>query len=166
MKPYPLKAVKALRIQKEDEAQKKLAIAHASENKAREEVAAAQKALDDYLQWNQDETERLFATIINTPHPLREVTETTNQISWNRSQQASYVVALEEAQKKLQSAVEETAVRLQEQQDAFKEVWKMEKHQKMWTQEEEAREEKEEESDMEETAATIFSMNRRLRGGS
>ncbi|HLB34587.1 MAG: hypothetical protein A3F67_10690 [Verrucomicrobia bacterium RIFCSPHIGHO2_12_FULL_41_10] len=163
MKPYPLTAILALRVQKEDEAQKKLSIAHAVEAQRRDAVTAAQQALTHYLDWNQKETERLFATILGAPHSLHKITETTNQISWNRSQQATYVVALEEAQKKLQAAVVETVARLQEQQDAYKEVWKIDKHQEMWMKEEEVREEKEEEDDMEETAATIYAMNQRLR---
>ena len=161
MKKYPLEAMRSLRLQKEDEAEKKLSAARVVERHAREAVVAAQKALDNYLDWNKKETERLFNVIFSKLQPIRKVVETTTQISWNRSQQATYIVALEEVQKKLQEAIRETAVCLKEQQDAYKEVWKIDKHREIWMKQEQVAEEQAEESDMEETAATMFAMRKR-----
>ncbi|MFI0348374.1 MAG: YscO family type III secretion system apparatus protein [Chthoniobacterales bacterium] len=159
MKTYPLAAVRSLRIKKEDEAIRKLTAARLDEEIKREKVKEAQKALDDYLLWMKNEAERLFASILGKEKHIHEVTEVTNQIAWNRSQQATYVVALEDAGERLREAEIYTAACIKEQESAYKNVWKIDRHRDVWAQDEKVREEYEEEGDLEEIAAIIFSMS-------
>jgi len=158
MKAYPLEAIRLLRKRKEDEAQRKLAEARANEVRLEGELQRAQKSLEDYLTWMNNEADRLFKTVLGTVNPIKKVTDITQQISWNRSQQSTYVVQVEEAKKKLEIAKAETAACRQAQEAAYKEVWKIDQHRDFWMKEEMLREEYEEESDLEEIAATIFAM--------
>lgn len=157
MKRYPLAAIRALRMRKEEEAVRKLAAARIAEQQARTKVEEAKKALDDYLEWMKKEAERLFGTILGGSHPIHKVMEVTNQIAWNRSSQSTYVVALDDAQEKLKEAEAYTAACLKEQEAAYKNVWKLNRHRDIWIEQEKAREAYEEESDLEEIAAIIFS---------
>jgi hypothetical protein len=156
MKAYPLEAIRLLRKRKEDEAQRKLSAARAKEVRLEEEVKKAQQSLEDYLVWMDDEAERLFKTVLGKFNPINKITEITHQISWNRSQQSTYVVQVEEARKKLETAKEETASCRQEQEKAYKEAWKIDQHRDFWMKEEMLREEHDEEADLEEIAATMF----------
>ncbi|MFZ4115104.1 MAG: type III secretion system stalk subunit SctO [Chthoniobacterales bacterium] len=158
MKVYPLEPIRALRMRKEDEAQRKLAAARVNEARLEEEVKKAQKALEDYLVWMQKEADRLFQPVLGKLNPIHKVTDITHQISWNRSQQSTYVVAIEEARKKLEKAKEETVACLHAQEEAYKEVWKINQHRDFWMKEEMLREEQSEEADLEEIAATMFAM--------
>lgn len=158
MKVYPLEAIRSLRMRKEDEAQRKLAAARVNEMRLVEAVKQAEKALEDYLLWIESESERLFKSILGTLNPIHTITDITQQISWNRSQQSTYVVGVEEAHKNLEKAKEETAACLKAQEEAYKEVWKIDQHREFWMKEEMLREEQAEEADMEEIAATIFAM--------
>lgn len=157
MKRYPLAAIHALRVRKEDEALRKLAAARIAEKQARDKMHQAEKALNDYLIWMTKEAEHLFETILGGSHRIHKVTEVTNEIAWNRSQQAVYVVALDGARDRLHEAESYTAECLKEQEIAYKNVWKLDRHREVWMQEETARQEYEEESDLEEVASTIFS---------
>jgi len=160
MSTYPLLALRALRVRREDEAQRKLAAARINEAQKKTLVEKAKKALDNYLLWTKNESERLFGSILGHPNPIHKITEVTQQISWNRTQQASYVIALEETQKKLEEAKSETVICLKIQEEAYKNVWKINEHHKIWMLEEMQREEQEEASELEEVAATIFTMNK------
>ena len=159
MSTYPLAAIRALRARREDEAQRKLAAARANETQKSQEVQKAKKSLDDYLLWMKSESERLFASVLGHLNPIHKITEITQQINWNRTHQSTYVVALEEAQKKLDEAKAETAICLKAQEEAYKSVWKINQHYEVWMHEEMLREEQEEEAELEEIAATIFAMN-------
>lgn len=158
MKAYPLTALQALRIRREDEANRKLAAARAFEERKKEEVQEAQKALDNYLLWVKNESTRLFDSVIGNLNPIHKITDVTQQIQWNRSRQSTYVVALEEAKKNLEEAKKTTQESLHQQEKAYKEAWKIEQHHQIWTKQEQLREEQEEEADLEEIAATIFAM--------
>ncbi|KAB2644395.1 MAG: hypothetical protein DVB29_02490 [Verrucomicrobia bacterium] len=158
MKAYPLESIRLLRMRKEDEAQRKLASARSYQARLEEEVQRAQKSLEDYLTWMNNEADRLFKAVLGTINPIKKVTDITHQISWNRSQQSTYVVQVEEAHKKLETAKEETAACLQAQEEAYKAVWKIDQHRDFWMKEEMLRDEYEEESDLEEIAATMFAM--------
>lgn len=161
MKKYPLAALQALRIRRENEAERKLAAARVMEQRKKEEVQKAQKALDNYLLWVKNEATRLFNSIIGNLNPIHKITDVTRQISWNRSQQSVYVVALEEAKKNLEEAKKTTQLCLRAQEKAYKEAWKIKQHHEIWTKQEQLREEQEEEADLEEIAATIFAMKER-----
>jgi len=156
MKAYPLEAIRALRVRKEDEATRKLAAARTHEAILEEEVKKAQKELEDYLVWIEEEADRLFKTVLGTLHPLRKVTDITQQIQWNRSRQSTYVVQVEEARKKLDIAKEETAQCLHAQEEAYKEVWKINQHRDIWLKEERLLEEQSEEADLEEIAGMMY----------
>ena len=158
MKKYPLAAIRSLRAKKEDEAVRKLAAARLDEELKHKKVNESQKALDDYLVWMKEEAERLFKSILGKDKHIHEVTEVTNQIAWNRSQQARYVVTLEDAQEALREAEAYTAVCLKEQETAYKNVWKIDRHHDVWLQNEKVQEEYEEEAELEEVAAIGFSM--------
>ena len=158
MKAYPLEAIRALRMRKEDETQRKLAAARVNETRLEKEVKQAEKALEDYLVWMKNEADRLFKTVLGTLNPIHKITDITQQVSWNRSQQSTYVVGVEEARKKLEAAKEETANCLHAQEEAYKEVWKIDQHRDFWMKEETLREEQAEEADLEEIAATMFAM--------
>ena len=159
MSTYPLLALRSLRVRREDEAQRKLTAARNNEAQKKEAVQKAKKALDNYLLWIKNESERLFGSVLGQPNPIHKITEITQQISWNRTQQASFVIALEEAQKKLEEAKSETAICLKIHEEAYKNVWKINEHHKIWMHEEMQREEQEEAAELEEVAATIFTMN-------
>lgn len=159
MKAYPLEAIRALRMRKEDEAQRKLAAARTNEMRVEQEVQQAQKDLENYLIWIEEEADRLFKTILKKLHPLHKITEITKQISWNRSQQSTYVVKVEEARKKLEKAKEETVACLRAQEEAYKAVWKINQHRDVWLKEESLLAEQAEEADLEEIAATMFAMH-------
>ncbi len=159
MSRYPLEAIRNLRIRKQDEADRKLSAARAIEAQRRQEVKDAEKALQDYLVWMKQEAERLFGTIVGTLNPIHKVMDITKQIEWNRTHQSTYVVALDEAKKKLQAAEAETTSCRQEQEKAYKEVWKINQHREMWLKEQALQEERDEEAELEEIAATIFAMH-------
>lgn len=159
MSRYPLEAIRDLRIRKQDEAQRKLTAASAVEAQRRQEVQDAEKALQDYLVWMRQEADRLFSTIAGVPNPIHKVMDITKQIEWNRNHQSTYVVAVDEAKKKLQAAETEVAACRQEEEKAYKEVWKINQHREMWLHEEALREEREEEAELEEVSATIFAMH-------
>ncbi len=161
MKKYPLAAIQALRLRRQDEAERKLAAARVFEERQQEEVEGAQKALDNYLLWIKNEATRLFDSVIGTLSPIHKITDVTQQINWNKSQQATYVVALEEARKRLDEAKNATKLCVEAQQKAYKEAWKIEQHHQIWMKQEMLREEQEEEADLEEIAATIFAMRER-----
>ena len=158
MKSYPLEAIRSLRLRKQDEAERKLAAARLVEEQERQGVKNAEKALQDYLQWMKQEADRLFSNIVGSLNPIHRVTDVTKQIEWNRNHQSTYVVALDEAKKKLQAAEEVTLSCRQEQEKAYKEVWKINQHRDMWLREEALQEERDEEAELEEIAATIFAM--------
>lgn len=161
MKKYPLAAIQSLRIRRQDEAERKLAAARVFEERKKEEVKEAQKALDNYLIWIKNEAIRLFDSVIGTLGPIHKITDVTQQINWNKSRQSTYVVALEEAGKRLDEAKNATKLCVQAQQTAYKEAWKIEQHHQIWMKQEMLREEQEEEADLEEIAATIFAMRER-----
>ncbi len=161
MKKYPLAAIQSLRIRREDEAQRRLAAARVFEERKKGEVQDAQKALDNYLIWIKNEAVRLFDSVIGTLSPIHKITDVTQQINWNKSQQSTYVVALEETEKRLDEAKSATQLCLQEQQKAYKDAWKIEQHHQIWMKQEMLREEQEEEADLEEIAATMFAMRER-----
>lgn len=158
MRAYPLAALQSLRKRREEEANQKLAAARAFEEGKKKEMEEAQKALDDYLLWIKKEADRLFRSVIGTLNPIHKITDVTQQISWNRSQQSTYVVTLEEAKKKLEEAHKVTQLCIDAQQRAYKEAWKIEQHHQFWVKEEQLREEQDEEADLEEIANTIFLM--------
>lgn len=158
MRAYPLAALQALRERRTEEANQKLAAARAFEENKKKEVEEAQKALENYLIWIKSEADRLFRSVIGTLNPIHKITDITQQISWNRSQQSTYVVALEEAKKKLEEAKKMTQLCVDTQQKAYKEEWKIEQHRQFWVKQEQFREEQEEEADLEEIANTIFLM--------
>lgn len=159
MSRYPLEAIRDLRIRKQDEANRKLAAARGVEVQRREEVAASEKALQDYLQWMKQEADRLFGTIVGMPNPIHKVMDITKQIEWNRNHQSTYVVALDESKKRLQAAEAETAACRKEQEKAYKELWKINQHRDIWLHEQALQEERDEEAELEEVAATIFAMH-------
>lgn len=159
MSHYPLEAIRDLRIRKQDEADRKLAAARVIELEQREKVKDAEKALQDYLEWMRKEADRLFSTIVGMPNPIHKVMDITKQIEWNRNHQSTYVVAIDEAKKKLQEAEAETIACRKEQEKAYKAVWKINQHREMWLREEALREEREEEAELEEIASTIFAMH-------
>lgn len=161
MSRYPLEAIRSLRIRKQDEADRKLAAARIVETELREKVKEAEKALQDYLEWMKKEADRLFSTIVGMLNPIHKVMDITKQIEWNRNHQSTYVVAIDEAKKKLQEAEAETASCRREQEKAYKEAWKINQHRDMWLQEEALKEEQAEEAELEEVAATIFAMHER-----
>lgn len=156
MSRYPLEAIRSLRIRKQDETIRRLAAARAIEMQRQQEVQDAEKALQDYLKWMSQEAERLFNSIVGTVTSIHKVMDITKQIEWNRNYQSTYVVAVEEAKKKLQEAAAETATCRKEQEKAYKEVWKINQHRDIWMHEEALKEEREEEAELEEVAATIF----------
>lgn len=156
---YPLEPIRDLRIRKQDEANRKLSAARAIEAQRRQEVKDAEKALQDYLQWIKQEADRLFKSIVGALNPIHKVMDITKQIEWNRNHQSTYVVAVDEAKKKLQAAEEETVACRKEQEKAYKEVWKINQHRDMWLQEQALQEERNEEAELEEVAATIFAMH-------
>lgn len=158
MRAYPLAALQELRKRRTEEANQKLAAARAFEEGKKKEVEKAQKALNDYLTWIKQEADRLFRSVMGTLNPIHKITEVTQQVQWNRSQQSTYVVTLEEAKKRLKEAQQETERCVNAQQKAYKEEWKIAQHRQFWTKEEEQREEQEEEADLEEIANTIFLM--------
>jgi hypothetical protein len=159
MSRYPLEAIRSLRLRKQDEAERKLAAARLVEEQRKKEVNNAEKALQDYLLWMKQEADRLFSTIVGALNPIHKVTDITNQITWNRNHQSTYVVALDEVKKKLQEAQAETASCLKEQEKAYKEVWKINQHREIWLKEAALQEERDEEAELEEVAATIFAMH-------
>ncbi|MBX9743551.1 MAG: type III secretion protein [Chthoniobacterales bacterium] len=158
MRSYPLAALQILRQRREEEANQKLAAARAFEETKKKEVEDAQKALDNYLLWIKKEADRLFSSVIGTLNPIHKITDVTQQVSWNRTQQSTYVVALEEAKKTLEEAQRATQLCINAQQTAYKEAWKIEQHHQFWIKQEKLREEQEEEADLEEIANTIFLM--------
>ncbi len=158
MKTYPLEPIRALRMRKEEEAGRKLAAARAQEAHCQGEVTSAQKALEDYRLWMEEEASRLFQRVLGKLHPIHQVTDVTHQISWNRSKQSTYVVALDEARKQLEEAKQETERCLHEHEEAYKEVWKINQHHDFWKKEQMLQEAQAEEADIEEIAATIFAM--------
>ena len=153
---YPLEAIRALRLRRQDEAERKLAAARLAEAQRRQEVKDAENALQDYLVWMKQEAERLFSTIAGMLNPIHKVMDITKQIEWNRNHQSTYVVAVDEAKKKFQEAAVETAACRKEQEKIYKEVWKINQHRDMWLQEQALQEERDEEAELEEVAATIF----------
>lgn len=158
MSRYPLEAIRDLRVRKQDEANRKLSAARAVEAQRRQEVKDAQKALQDYLAWIKQEADRLFGSIVGELNPIHKVMDITKQIEWNRNHQSTYVVAVDEAKKKLQAAEAETVTCRKEQEKAYKEVWKINQHRDMWLKEQALQEERDEEAELEEVAATIFAM--------
>ncbi len=159
MSRYPLEAIRSLRLRKQDEAERKLAAARVIEEQQRQAVKNAEKALRDYLVWMKTEADRLFSTIVGALNPIHKVMDITKQIEWNRNHQSTYVVAVDEAKKKLQEAEAETAACRQDQEKAYKEVWKINQHRDMWLHEAALQEERDEEAELEEVAATIFAMH-------
>ena len=159
MSLYPLEAIRSLRLRKQEEAERKLAAARVVEEQQRQDVKNTEKALQDYLEWIKKEADRLFSTIVGALNPIHKVMDITKQIEWNRNHQSTYVVAVDEAKKKLQEAQAETVTCRQEQEKAYKEVWKINQHRDMWLNEEALQEERDEEAELEEVASTIFAMH-------
>ncbi len=159
MNRYPLEAIRSLRIRKQDEADRKLAAARVIETERRQKVQDAEKDLRDYLEWMRKEADRLFSTIVGMPNPIHKVMDITKQIEWNRNYQSTYVVAVDEAKKKLQEAEAETISCRKEQEKAYKAVWKINQHRDIWLRDEALQEERDEEAELEEIAATIFAMH-------
>lgn len=153
---YPLTFLLDLRKTRMERCEQALTQARAMVKRRLEELDARTREHREYVQWCDEEEDRLFAELLAKPTQHQKVLEARAEMLANRAREAEYFKRIDDARAALEAARAEEAKCLEALQIAIRNREKLECHKSLWTADFHQAEQIAEDLVMEETAESAY----------
>jgi len=153
---YPLAFLLDLRKTRMERCEQALAQARAMVKRRNEELEDRIREHRDYVQWCDNEEDRIFAELFAMPAPHQKVLEAREEMLANRAREAEYLKRIDDARAALDAARAEEAKCLEALQIAIRNREKLDSHKALWTESFQHAEQMAEDLVMEETSESAY----------
>lgn len=153
---YPLTFLLDLRKTRMERCEQALTQARAMVKRRHEELDARTREHREYVQWCDDEEDRLFAELFAKPAQHQKVLDVREEMLANRAREAEYLKRIDDARAALEAALAEEVKCLEALQIAIRNREKLDSHKSLWTQDFRHGEQMAEDLAMEETAESAY----------
>jgi flagellar biosynthesis chaperone FliJ len=159
---YPLTFLLDLRKTRMERCEQALAQARAMVKRRHEELDDRIREHREYVQWCDDEEDRIFAELLAKPAQHQKVLDAREEMLANRAREAEYLKRIDDARAALEAARAEEAKCLEALQIAIRNREKLDSHKSLWTDGFKQAEQMAEDLVMEETAESAYLRNLQL----
>jgi hypothetical protein len=159
---YPLTFLLSLRKTRMERCEQALAQARALVKRRHEELEDRIREHREYVQWCDNEEDRLFAELFSKPAQHQKVLDVREEMLANRSKEAEYLKRIDDAQAALEAARAEEVKCLEALQIAIRNREKLDSHKLLWTDGFKQAEQMAEDLVMEETAESAYLRNMQM----
>ena len=156
---YPLTFLLDLRKTRMERCEQALAQARAMVKRRQEELEDRIREHREYVQWCDNEEDRLFAELFVKPAQHQKVLDVREEMLANRGKEAEYLKRIDDAQAALEAARAEEVKCLEALQIAIRNREKLDSHKSLWTESFKKTEQMAEDLVMEETAESAYLRN-------
>jgi hypothetical protein len=156
---YPLTFLLDLRKTRMERCEQALAQARAMVKRREEELEARTREHREYVEWCDNEEDRIFAELLAKPAQHQKVLDAREEMLANRSREAEYLKRIDDARASLVAARTEEAKCLEALQIAIRNREKLDSHRSLWTETFKQAEQAAEDLVMEETAESAYLRN-------
>jgi hypothetical protein len=153
---YPLTFLLDLRKTRMERCEQALTQARAMVKRRHDELDARTCEHREYVQWCDEEEDRIFADLLAKPAQHQKVLEAREEMLANRAREAEYLKRIDDARAALEAARAEEVKCLAALQIAIRNREKLESHKSLWTADFRHGEQMAEDLVMEETAESAY----------
>jgi hypothetical protein len=159
---YPLTFLLDLRKMRMERCEQALTQARAMVKRRHEELDARTREHREYVQWCDNEEDRIFAELLAKPAQHQKVLDAREEMLTNRAREAKYLKRIDDARAALEAARAEEVKCLEALQIAIRNREKLDSHKSLWTESFKQAEQMAEDAVMEETAESAYLRNLQL----
>lgn len=153
---YPLTFLLDLRKTRMERCEQALAQARAMVKRRNAELEDRIREHREFLQWCDEEEERIFLKLFSKPAPHQKVLDSREEMLANRAREAEFLKRIDDARAALEAARVEENQCLEALQTAIRNREKLDSHRSLWVQAFQIAEQMAEDLVMEETAESAY----------